>query len=384
MENRHRTRPNVLFVVNLNRTTGIAIEVANNIDRERYDLRTIVYYRSTPNITFPVSAPPIEIGARGRLDLKAIRALYSLIKSNCPDVIHVHHTMSAALASLLGRLLRVPVVVKTEHTDHSVFKPWQNMLNFITLTLSDTVICNSKNTCRSFHWWEKRITESKRGVIYNGVDVAWLNGCAADKAVVRNGYGVAASDFLIGNVGRQVPQKDQESLVRAMKTVVKELPNARLILVGDGPLKPKLETLAHKLGVHDSVIFTGVLQRKSVYELLHAIDVFVMCSVQEGFCNALVEAMAAGKPVVVTEVGPLPEVVGDVGYYVPPRDPDTLAHAILETAALPEEDRVTVGLAARRRVEQRFTVEHTARQYEQLYERMLAEKGWRDRIQNPV
>jgi len=369
------SRPVVLYLVNRNSATSVSLETAAHIDRERFDLLVAAYYHTPVGEISSLSLPIIEIGARSVADPRALRALYRLIGSHRPDVVHVHHTISSTLASALGKLLHTPVLVDTEHHDRRDLSLRQRVATLPTLALSDVIICNSNNTCRSFSRLEKRVTAGRRLTIYNGVDVAWLDRCRTDRESVRQRYGLGMDDFLIGNVGRLVPQKDQQSLIHAMSLVVRALPAAKLVIVGGGPLQARLTTLVHRLGLEEQVILTGGLRRERVYEFLHAADLFVMCSLWEGFCNALVEAMAAGKPVVATDVGPLPEVVGSAGCLVPPRSPATLADAVLGVAAMPSESRRRLGAAARRRVVENFTVERTAQSYGRVYMQALGRKA---------
>jgi len=369
-----RAQPLVLHLVASNIAKSIPLEMAAHIRQQGFDLHAVAYYRAAgPPAVFQL--PVTEIGARGPLDRSAARALYHMIRSLRPDVIHVHHTLPAVLGSLFGRLLGAPALIDTEHNDHAGFTLGQRLLNLVTLAMCDAVVCNSRNTCRSFSWWERAAAAGKRLVIYNGVNVGWLDRCATDREAVRKRYGLGAQDFVIGNVGRLVRQKDQQSLIRAMEPVIPRLPQAKLVVVGEGPLHEELEALVQQLGLQRHVVLTGNLARQEVYELLHAIDLFVMCSQWEGFCNALVEAMAIGKPFVATHVGPLPEVTGGLGRLVPPHSPAALAEAIVELSSAAPGELERLGQAARQRVVENFTVQRTAEQYGQLYRRLLAEKG---------
>ncbi len=368
-------RPRLLYLLNIKNATGIAQEVACHIDQKRFDLRVAFFYRA--QLGYPESPVPdqvTELNARGKSDLKAMYALYRLIKTWRPDIIHVHHTMTSALGSVFGRLLGVPMIIRTEHTDRGRLNPGQRLMNVPALILADAIICNSNATRRSFSWWERVIASEKRLTIYNGVDLLRIDDNLSDNTEIRGKIGVEADDFMIGNMGRLVSPKDQRSLIQAMEIVVEELPQAKLVIVGDGPLRGDLESLAQALGLQNNVIFTGAIAREKVYEILHMIDLFVMSSLWEGFCNAVVEAMAARKPVIVTNVGPLPEVVGEVGRFVPPRSPKILAEAILELTSASPDLLKSMGEAGRRRVEENFTIERTVQGYEQLYTKLLGRK----------
>ena len=130
-----------------------------------------------------------------------------------------------------------------------------------------------------------------------------------------------------------------------------------------------------KLGIEKDVIFTGFVERKRVYKILHSLDLFVMTSLWEGFCAAVLQAMAAGIPIVLTDISSFRETIEDgvSGKLVPPKNPIALAEAIKEMIDDPVK-AVRIGEAAQRRVKKEFTIEKTAEAYEQLYRKLLNEK----------
>jgi glycosyltransferase involved in cell wall biosynthesis len=146
------------------------------------------------------------------------------------------------------------------------------------------------------------------------------------------------------------------------------------VIAGAGPLRAELEANADALGVRDRVLFLG--SRADTIELMAAFDVFVLPSVVEGMSNALLEAMAVGRPVVVTDVGGNPEVVvdGETGLVVPPADPDQLAASIVKLLEAPEL-AAEMGAAGRRRVLEHYQIDVMTRRIEELYEELLAAKA---------
>src|SRR5699024_188883 len=121
---------------------------------------------------------------------------------------------------------------------------------------------------------------------------------------------IDSKTFLIGTVGRLVKVKDHETLIKGFAKVNAKIKNSKLIIVGNGQLKNHLESLATSLGIEKNVIVTGLVTREEVYRILIIMNLFVITSLYEGFCNALVEGMIAKKPPNVTNINPLPEVVG--------------------------------------------------------------------------
>ncbi|MBA7696555.1 D-inositol-3-phosphate glycosyltransferase [subsurface metagenome] len=236
------------------------------------------------------------------------------------------------------------------------------------------IVCNSKNTLRSFYKFEKFLIRNKqKKIIYNGVDIEWIDKEYMNKEIALQKWNLE-DRFVIGNIGRLIEQKDQKTIILGMKDIIKKISYAKLVIVGSGRLEKNLKKLVIENGLGKYVCFTGALNRGEVYRLLHCFDVFVMSSLWEGFCNAVVEAMAAKTPVIVTKVGPLPEVVGDSGIYVSPNDPQVIINAILELKNNPKMAK-KMGEAARKRVIEKFSIQKTVENYEKLYEQLLKEKN---------
>src|SRR5262249_37103044 len=164
--------------------------------------------------------------------------------------------------------------------------------------------------------------------------------------------------------------KGLEHLVVAFAEVHRIQPSARLVIVGDGPMSTELQALAMNLNLVGVVTFLG--QRMDVSWLLTAADTFVIPSEVEGTPMALLEAMAAGLPVIASSVGAMPVVVnhGEGGVLVPPRSPEILADAMLQVMGDPPH-ALKMGTVARRRIEQKFSLSNTLEMYEAVYRSAL-------------
>jgi glycosyltransferase involved in cell wall biosynthesis len=184
---------------------------------------------------------------------------------------------------------------------------------------------------------------------------------------------VNADDKVVGTITRLVWKRGHEELLRAAALVARAEPAAKLLVVGDGPLRRSLEDQALSLGLNGGVRFLGAVPQAA--RLLPHFDVFVLSSVWEGMSNGLLEAMAAGRPVVATRVGGNPEVVvdGESGLLVPPKDPQALADAVLRLLR-DRELAGRLGEAARRRVASEFTLEQMVQRLETLYDDLLARR----------
>lgn len=372
-------RYRVLYLVGRLAVTSVPLEVAGHLDFNQFDVTIVAYFRS-PAVSLPViqtpdgTVPLIEIDARNWYDVSAWRALYRLIQRYRPHLLHVNHTLPAVLGCLCGRLLNVPVIVNTEHHAHTYMGLVRSLLELVTLGLSTLVICNSNHTRCSFRAWEKRLAAHKSITVYNGVDIGHIDHSFSEPARLKAQLGIKPDKFVIGHAGRLVREKDQETLIRALAIVLDSGLDATLVIVGAGPLQQRLLALVQALGIDNQVIFTGEVARSRAYQILYALDLFIMSSITEGFSNAVVEAMAARRAVVVTRAGALPEIVGKAGRLAPPRSPAALAAAILEVAALGSTELEATIEAGRRRAEICFTIQRTGAEYSRLYLAMLRQK----------
>ncbi len=190
---------------------------------------------------------------------------------------------------------------------------------------------------------------------------------------IRAELGASGTAPLVGVVAGLRAPKALDVLIRAAKDVTQAHPEVRVVLVGEGEERNSLEALVRQLGLEDTVILLG--HRSDVPDIIAALDVAVCCSDFEGSPLAVMEYMAAGKPIVATAVGGLPELLRDGmdGLLVPPREPATLAIAISHLLGAREEAQ-TMGERARLRQQQSFSLGASVRRLEDLYETLLAAK----------
>jgi glycosyltransferase involved in cell wall biosynthesis len=210
-------------------------------------------------------------------------------------------------------------------------------------------------------------------VIYNGVDPARF-AAPVDRAKVRRSFGLSEEDRAIVSLGRLRRQKGHDVALRAMTEIAAAEPRARMLVVGDGPERARLEKLHARLGLAGRAIMTG--QREDVPGILAAADCLVAPSRYEGFGLAVAEAMAAGAPVVASRVDSIPEIVEDgvSGLLVRPGDARDLARGVVRVLGDAELAR-SLGERGRARVAERFTLDRMLRAYEELYENVLRAKG---------
>lgn len=206
-----------------------------------------------------------------------------------------------------------------------------------------------------------------RVVIPNGVDMARFKPMYAARGALRRELGVPDDCLVVGAVGRYHPQKDFEGFLRAAAAVAWGGSNAHFILVGRGVSRDNLRLmrLASELGISRCVHLLG--EREDIPEIMSGLDLFVSSSNNEGFSNVLAEAMASGLPCVATDVGGAREVLCGIGRLVPSEEPLVLGVAISEMLSLSAEERAEIGLRARTRIGQRYSVERMVERYAHLY-----------------
>lgn len=194
----------------------------------------------------------------------------------------------------------------------------------------------------------------KVAAISNGVDACEF--APVDQSEFRTELGWSCDHFVVLTARRLVEKNGVDYLVRAMPKVVRQVPEARLLIAGDGPQRSELEELVDALDVADAVRFLGNVPRRDIPRVTNSSDVAVLPSLKEATSIAGLEAMACGKPLVGTQVGGIPEIIadGETGLLVPPEDPDALADAIVRLGLRPDERR-EMAKNARARVEAEFS-----------------------------
>lgn len=288
-----------------------------------------------------------------------LRRLTQIFREGKFDIVHTHNTLPHFYGALAARMAGVPVVVNSQH-GRGCGSGWKAKLQFrLANRLSDRVVGVSEDAAELCRRDDIRSAE-RTMAIWNGVDL--------DRFEY---HGPAAQPIAI-SVARLSPEKDFATLIRAVWILVKDCPEFRLKIVGDGAERSKLEGLVDELNLKNHVEFLG--ERSDISELLSQAGFFVSSSRTEGISLTLLEAMAVGLPVVTTRVGGNPEIVvdGKTGRLVAAESPEELALAMRDL--LNEREAWPVfGELGRQRVEQHFNVTSMVRQYEDLYLELLAE-----------
>jgi sugar transferase (PEP-CTERM/EpsH1 system associated) len=296
-------------------------------------------------------------------------ALAGAMRHFRPDVVHSRN-WAAIEAVIAGRWVGSCALVHSEHgleVDATAKEPWRRIcFRRLAFELANRVLSVS-GQLRDLHARRTGFPARKITVIHNGVDSRRFFPDPLTRARVREELRLDPAEFCIGCVGNLLPVKSHMTLLEAVAGIAVTDGNWRLLLIGEGPERNKLEAFvdAHPEWKH-RVSFMGSSNR--VPELLQAMDVFVLPSVAEGICNALLEAMASGLPVVATAVGGNPEVVvdGESGLLFPVGDSRALATHLSEIR-MQRGLRLQLGQRAVQCVREKFSVDSMVQKYAELY-----------------
>ena len=383
-------RVNILYLINSLRVGGAETALARTVtrlDKDKYN-PTVCCLQTRGPVADEIEEAGIKViclNARGKLDITVLYKLFRILKKERNAILHSYLYQANILGRVIGKLAGVPIVVCSEQSvlqsDKIIDQKPPEMtnrlrawLNKLTAPLADRVIaaCNAVKEVTVKH---VGINPEKVVIIYNGVDLDKYN-VAVDPWETRRRLGIDISQPVVGTVGGLRPIKGHDYLLRAASRVLHQgIGPVAFLIVGGGSNseRARLQALADHSGISSSVIFAGY--RVDVEAVLSVMDIFVLPSLYEGLPNALLEAMAACRPVVATQVGGIPEVVveGETGFLVPPRDPGALARAIC--VLLEDRERAReMGIAGRKRVERLFSVETMVARTEVLYEELIGEK----------
>jgi glycosyltransferase involved in cell wall biosynthesis len=307
-------------------------------------------------------------GARG---VAWIGRLRRLVTERGIDLIH-DHSPYVAIGTRLG--MRGRSRPRFVYTEHNVWESYHRATywgNLITYGRSDHVFAVSDHVLRSIHYpWPFRFLRMPPvETLYHGVDPASLRRWPSADGVRRE-LGIPEDAPMVCTVANFRPSKGHAVLLNAAVKVRRAVPEVRFVLVGLGPLEVEIRRQARDLGLEETVIFAGA--REDAPRVAGACDVFALSSIHEGLAIALIEAMALGRPAVVTKVGGLTEVVehGKQALVVEPRDPEALADAIVSLLT-DVKLRQQLGMAARQRAEH-FDIRKAVRRIEEVYAELLS------------
>lgn len=310
----------------------------------------------------------VALNPSGEFDLQAGWQLYRVLRSLTPEVVHVHDPMGVALMAMAlkfqPRLRPRPLIVASRRVDFhlkkNAFSRWKYRHIDVFITVSDVI---------ARMLVEDGIPADRIEVVHDGVPVGTIDKTPVSD--IHKALWLPHGSPIVGNVAALVPHKGQKDLIAAAAKVVRAVPDARFVILGEGELRPALEQQVKSLGLDRHVFLPGF--RQDVLSLQKSFDIFVMSSLTEGLGSAMLDALACGTPVIGTRAGGIPEAIehGRTGLLVKPHHPDELAAAIVRLLKDPDL-RARLGAAGRAHVETAFSVERMVEGTLAVYRSRLA------------
>lgn len=354
------------------------VELALHLDRARFRPYLIALSQIEAAIRERLEQSNIQMECLEQANWVRVNALpaawklYRSLRRLAPEIVHAFLTTGNVLGAVLGTLARVPVIVSS-HRDLGGFDgKWITRMNFWTdRHLATSVTANSLAVREALAQRSNAPAETIR-LLYNGIDLKKIE--TANRGLAkRQELGLSPNALAIGVIANIRVAKGHQYLLEAFNRIAPHVPQACLLIcgfAGDHDLMKTLQRLAAAGGAAGRVWFMN--SRNDIPEMLHALDVVVSPSLSEGFSNAILEAMAAGKPVIATRVGGSPEQIidGVTGLLVPPQDAGAIAQALLTLLRSPGLRR-EMGTAAQRHVQENFSVAIMTRNHTRLYDDLL-------------
>lgn len=312
--------------------------------------------------------PVVVIPCKGKLDGATVDAIRRSVEKYDIGLIHTHGYKTDIYGYLAARNTGLPILA-TSHlwTRRTTSLRLYAYIDQLVLRRFNHVVAVSSAIASEIR--AAGVSPDKISVIDNGIDVDAFRNASSGIAEFRE-----CGMQVVGGVGRLVGQKGFDYLLRAVPRILERFPRTKFLIAGDGTERSRLEVLATELNISRQVQFLGA--RGDMLSVYASFDVFILSSVDEGMPIALIEAMAAAKPVVATRVAAVPKLVihGQTGLLVEPKNPEAISDAVcllLENSALRER----LGSAARIRIEKQFSSKVMAQRYLELYRQLQNNQG---------
>jgi glycosyltransferase involved in cell wall biosynthesis len=301
-----------------------------------------------------------ELPMGGEFDPRLLFGVWSVIRSELPDIVHLHSRRGSDTWGLLAARSAKRRVVLTRRVDNPEFPP----IARLKYRLCDRVVTISEGIREVL--LSQGVPSERITVISSAVD-SILYDRPCDRTWFCKEFGFDSGDRVVGTIAQLIPRKGHRYLIEAAPAILKIFPNTRFLFLGQGPLKGKLKGLCRAHGVQDHFQFAGF--REDLPCLLPCLDVVVHPATLEGLGVSLLQAAAAGVPIIGARVGGIPEIVhhGVNGYLVDPGDSEAIALSLLKVLEDPEEGK-RLGKAGQEIVRSRFSIEKMVTEYLHIYE----------------
>ena len=305
----------------------------------------------------------ITLKFRGDLDPLSIYQMTRILRKRNINIILTNTYKELRICGFAAKLIKVPpLVISRQGIDY----PLKNKLHyrFFYNVLTRSIVANSEATKKTLLLNAPWLDPDKIKVIYNGIDPELFDSKSTKS--IKGSLGIEEESILIGFIGRLNVQKGIKYLIDAFKLVTDDFKNVHLIIAGTGDLENTIKTAAKNYELTDKIHLLGF--RKDVQNIINGIDMLVLPSLWEGFGIVLIEAMAAGKPCIASNISSMPEIVvhNKTGYVIPPKDTENLAKAIINLIQNPSLAK-KMGGEGRKLTQKKFSLQKMIDQYEQLF-----------------
>jgi len=328
---------NVLHILNKLAFAGTekqVITLFNNIDLDSFNMFLFCFNKTdiSANSVIPDSIRYFEYQRREGIDYEIVKRIVRIVQDNSIDIIHSHNwgtLFYAFMAAVVTRRVHIHGEHGKEHFSETSQGNWKRLLlKKSSARISDFFITVSENLKEELIQ-EWGVRQNKITVIRNGIDSLLFKPDLSAGEQIRKELYIGANDIVVGTVGWLRPIKNQSAIIRILPELLKKKENLKVVIVGDGEDRHKLEKLAQEHNVSSNIIFTG--HREDVESLLNAFDIYIQASLFEGMSNTIMQAMSVGIPVVAMNVGGNSELVKDgiTGYLVKPESSIVLIERIL-------------------------------------------------------
>jgi len=349
----------------------LVLQLAKNLDKKRF-IVSVGYSGWSPLISEfrNVGVAIYYLRPNTKYDISFVMHLTNLIKRKGIDILQTHGLRLDFLSSVVSKLVKIPVIITrhvaiSDHLENNLRKKVYSFFDRYSLSYAHRVVTVTRAVADDLIS-NQGIKPSKVSVIYNGVDLNKFGSNFIDIDAIKTELGLKRDYSVVGMVAQLVDFKGYPFFLKAASLVLKNNPKVYFLVVGKGPLQNELKNQAERLGIQNNVVFVGFC--KDITKILSIMDIFTLSSLREGLPISMIEAMAAGKPVVATHVGGVPELVRDgvTGFIVLPRDSEALAEKIIEL--LNNKDKAEkMGTTGRKFVREKFSLERMIQEYESLY-----------------
>lgn len=328
-------KTNILYVITslgLGGAENLLLAYLKRLDGNKYNFFVCALREKPDDLLSEISkyAEVTILGVKNKFNPSVIFQLRKLIQKTQPDIIHTHLFQARFYTTIAHLFSKRTILITHKHNNvnpkkHNIFI----FLEMLSILFNKKVIAISQSVKKSLMKFE--LVQSKKiFVLPNGIDYQKFYDSSLSKQYSSN------KKLIIGTVCRLEPQKGLSYLLLAMRIILTKFPQTRLEIVGDGSLLEELQNLSKKLGISNSVFFFGKFT--DVIPFYNRMDIFVLPSLYEGFGIVLLEAMAAGVPVIATNVDGIKEVIihGESGILVPPKNPEAIANAVINIIENPQ------------------------------------------------